>query len=291
MSARTRGELREVRAARGAGGGRGGRPLPVPGSGRATQAAGVPAPGRAMRLPPGLLAGNARGGSCRAEWGGASRVGVRSGRGVPAPPPRPGPRGGSAGGVGSGTAIASGVTGTWAPRCKLYASRTRDKGLGAEGARSPCPRPACRLRSSLHPVPWSPRLLQLIAGGPGSRRHLASGTCATPRLAAVRVRAGRSLAAWPSARGERRLPCSAASDPCSSLAAEPNDREPRATAGATQPALLARGLGVWGSRAGGPAKKWEGTLDPKGGKLLRGEEARQNGDMQKAGTNWAYQGL
>lgn len=127
MSARTRGELREVRAAGGARRGRGARrggPSPLPSSGRATKAAGVSAPGREMRLPPGLLAGNARGGSCRAEWGGARRGASRVGCGVDAGSPlrgarscarRPGPRGGSAGGVGSGTAIATGVTGSRAP--------------------------------------------------------------------------------------------------------------------------------------------------------------------------------
>lgn len=119
-------------AAGGAGGGRraareggaAGRPLPLPSAGQATPAAGVSAPGREMRPPPGLLAGNARGGSCRAEWGGARRGASRVGCGVDAGSPlrrarsfagRPGPRGGSAGGVGSGTAIAPGVTGTRAP--------------------------------------------------------------------------------------------------------------------------------------------------------------------------------
>lgn len=107
-----------VRRGKGRGRGRGarrGRPLPLPSSGRATRAAGVSAPGREMWPPLGLLAGNARGGPCRAERGGAHREASRVGRGADAGSlllPRPrlrGPGGGAAGVVGAGTRTAAGA--------------------------------------------------------------------------------------------------------------------------------------------------------------------------------------
>lgn len=90
------------------GGGARAAPPPVR-SGRAPGAAGVSAPGRAMRPGLRLLAGNARGGPCRAERAAGlvelNAEPVRAPRccRVPSPARWPGPGRGAAGGVGSGT--------------------------------------------------------------------------------------------------------------------------------------------------------------------------------------------
>lgn len=175
MSARARGELRAVRAAGGArrgGGGarrgagaRRGRPLPLPSSGRAPRAAGVFAPGREMWPPLRLLAGNARGGPCRAERLSVprdERSWARSGRGVPAVSALRAPRAGPGPaavllGVCSRTWAAAGVGVTEdagperrAPWCKLHAGQWARRGGCA------LRRPAPWLLCFFHPGRWSP---------------------------------------------------------------------------------------------------------------------------------------
>lgn len=205
-------------ARRGRGRGRGrwarrGRPLPLPSSRRATRAAGVSAPGREMRLPLGLLAGNAPGGPCRAERGRAHREASRVGRGADAGSPllpRPrlrGPGGGAAGVVGAVTRTAAGAgVAADTDSGRPGVSSTRDKGRGVEGALSACRRSGLQLLRSLLPEPWSPSLPQLCRRSLGPERtrclrHLVSGRRATPRLAAAPAMAWLSRAAWPSALG------------------------------------------------------------------------------------------
>lgn len=121
----------------------------------------------------------------------------------------PGPCGESPGGVGSGTAIATGVTGDAGSR-RPGASSTRDKGIGVEGARSPCPRRGHGLPARPPPggvvtqpapaartPPPAPRVRAPAAPGLGAPRHPAPGR----QLAAAPAMAVRSLAAWPSALG------------------------------------------------------------------------------------------
>lgn len=72
------------RGRRGAGARRA-RPLPLPSSGQAPVAAGLPASAGEMRPPLGLLAGNTRGGPCRAEGtvAGQAELGAERTRAVP----------------------------------------------------------------------------------------------------------------------------------------------------------------------------------------------------------------
>lgn len=199
-----------MRAARGAGrgarqgaGARRGRPLPLPSSGRAPRAAGVYAPGREMRPPLGLLAGNAWGGPCRAEWPSVLRdehSWARSGRGVLAVAAPRAPRAGPGPavvllGVGSRTWAATGarVTGDASPK-RPGVSCTRDNGRGVEGTRSSCPRPgSCPPSARGRGHRCHPCLLQLQG------RSVAPGAY---QASAVRPRSGHLAAeprSWPPA--------------------------------------------------------------------------------------------
>lgn len=203
---------------RGRGGGRRagerrGRPLPLPGSRLVPRAAGLSAPRRDMWPPLGLLAGNGRGGPCRAERCRAprgERSWVRSGRGVlpycrraPSPAVRPGPGGGAAGGVGSGTrAVAgAGVTGIAGPvAMRPGVSSTRDKGRGVEGACSACPRPCALISAPVHSSSVAlrrPRVHGRLWRVPGAATGPRSPAPprATPRLAASWPQCGRWLGA------------------------------------------------------------------------------------------------
>lgn len=147
-------------------------------------------------------------------------------------------------------------------------SCTRDKGLGAEGARSPCPRPAFRLLRSLHPVSGSPRLLQRRGGD----RAPAAPGLGDPRLAACWPRRRRGLGALGRPPGVK-----GGSPAAQRVPAAPRWLRGWATGsrapppGATQPALLAQAWSL-GKPSRWPGKE-VGTLDTKGGQLLRGGEA------------------
>ena len=246
-----------------------GRSLPLPGSGLVPRAARLSAPGREMWPPLGLLAGNARGGPCRAERGRVprgERSWVRSGRGVlprcrraPSPAVRPGPGGCAAGGVGSGTRAVAGarVTGDAGPvAMRPGVSSTRDKGRGVEGARSACPRPCARIAA--------PARSSSVA----LRRPRVHGRLWRVPGAATGPRGPAPPRAWPPAGrsaggGWAQAGRSAA---CSGLKAAPLQRRECQPLGAGcraerralgrgardhRAATSLRGLGVWGSRAGG----------------------------------------
>lgn len=193
------GGARRRRGARRGAGARRGRPLPLPSAGRAPRAAGVSAPGREMRPPLGLLAGNARGGPCRAERPSVLRGELswaRSGRGVLAVAEPRAPRAGPGPevvplGVGSRTCAAAGVTGDASPE-RPGVSCTRDNGRGVEGARPACPLPgSCALPAPGRGHRRHPCLLPLHG------RSVAPGAYQAP---AVRPRNGHLAAeprAWP----------------------------------------------------------------------------------------------
>lgn len=204
-------------AAGGAGGGRraareggaAGGPSPCPALGRRLKRREFPRPGGRCGCRPGSLqvtrgaapAGpsGAEHAAGRAELGAEWTQGPRSAA-PEASPAGPGPAAGLLEELAPGPRLRPGSRGRGlhAPQCQ---QRAGHKGLGAVGARSPCPRPAFRLlRPSTgcrgHPA------CSGGAGGTGRLRHLASGTRASPRVAACWPRRRRGLsAAWPCAQG------------------------------------------------------------------------------------------
>lgn len=175
--------------------GRGAGSLPLPCSGRAPTAAGVSAPGREMRPPLGLLAGNARGGPCRAKRGRARRGTSGVGAGCPLPPRvSPGPSAAPQEELAPGSSGAEpghGGRGPLAPRCKQHAGQRRRRGgcaprLPAPGSCAPFSRGTVTAAALPFPAARAlrpPGAHQAPAARLGSG-HLAAGPRATPRLAA-----------------------------------------------------------------------------------------------------------
>lgn len=249
-----RGELRAVRGERAAraprGGERGGggaRPPPLPSPAGASWPPDFPRPPGEMRPPLGLLAGNTRGGPCRAEGAAAGQAELGAERTRAVPPPAA-PRalqceqacGGAAERAGSGTGLRPGRGHGGCGPLSRAPVRQRHAGQRARmwrgrAHRRPSNSGLCR--------PWA-------HGRPGASpgRHLAAGPRSTRQLAAAQAMHG----AQPGPpgrppRGAGRRPGRAAS---ASLprwlpgrAACPGAGSFRAT---TELPLL-RQLGVWGS--------------------------------------------
>lgn len=179
------------------------RPFPLPSSVQAPVAAGLPASAGEMRPQLGLLAGNTRGGPCRAEGAaaGQAELGAERTRAVPTARRAPSPCSASRArrrrrrmswlrDLGCGRGRGHGGCGPWSrpPGCQRHAGQRARRGGGALTAA-----PATR-------APRRPRAHGRLWRVPRSG-HLAAGPRSTRQLAAAQAMAGRSRAAWPPAQG------------------------------------------------------------------------------------------